>query len=72
MADPAFAEMETEAEMNIPGLNYRSHPADKLDEEPPISATQAETSPLLGPPALSDQANMKRWQNTPSVRPSLY
>jgi len=68
MADPAFAEMEAEVETYNPNLNYRSNRADKFDQEPPISATEAETSPLLGPPALSDQATMKRWYNTPSVR----
>jgi hypothetical protein len=66
MADPNFAEMEAEAE--TPNLNYRSNQADKFDDEDtPISATQAETSPLLGPPALSDQIRMKTWYNTPSV-----
>jgi len=67
MEDPNFAEMEAEAE--TPNLNYRSNRADKFDDEPPISATEAETSPLLGPPTLADQTRMKTWYNTPSVSP---
>jgi len=69
MADPAFEEMEVQAESLIPRrpLDTRNRD-DKLiqprasDEE----TVHAETTPLLGPPVLINGPE-KRWYNTPSV-----
>jgi hypothetical protein len=71
MADPAFAEMEAEAESIIPRVSFRQSRADKLNEETPGQTNQAETSPLLGPPVLLDDIE-KKWYNTPSVRVQGY
>jgi hypothetical protein len=65
MADPAFGEVETEAE-NFPSrFNYRRN--NKLRGEPAIETSPHEEDPLLGPPVLGNQIQ-KRWYNTPSVR----
>ena len=67
MADPSFTEMEAEAEGFVPRSRYQT-PADKLNTEPHSDNDQAETSPLLGPPILSDHTE-KKWYNTASVTP---
>jgi hypothetical protein len=71
MADPAFAEMEAEAESFIPRVSFQQSRADKLNVETLGQANEAETSPLLGPPVLSDEIE-KKWYNTPSVRVQGY
>ena len=63
MADPAFAEMEAEAETLVPRVNFRGTRAYKLTDE---TLNQSEASPLLGPAALPGQLE-KKWYNTPSV-----
>ena len=63
MANPAFVEMEAEAETLVPRVNFRRTRDDKLTEETP---DQPETRPLLGPPVLSGRTE-KKWYNTPSV-----
>lgn len=68
MADPSFTEMEAEAEGFVPRSGYAARRADKLNNEPSDDNSQAETSPLLGPPALSDNVE-KKWYNTASVSP---
>ena len=68
MADPAFAEMEAEAETFVPQVGARGPRADKFNDEPEeAEAPRQELNPLLGPPVLSRQYD-KRWYNTPSVR----
>jgi hypothetical protein len=66
MADPSFTEMEAEAEGFVPHSRCQTTGADKLNTEP--HSDQAETSPLLGPPVLSDHIE-KKWYNTASVTP---
>ena len=71
MADPAFAEMETEAEEFTSGASIarrRNQQDDKLMNEPLDDVEQRDTSPLLGPTVLTDRAD-KPWYNTPSVGP---
>jgi len=63
MADPAFDEMEAETETFVPRTSFRGTRADKLTEEAP---NPPETSPLLGPPVLSEKIK-KKWYNTSSV-----
>lgn len=70
MADPSFAGMEAEAETLTSGVNFRGTRAGKLNDEPLEQINQTETSPLLGPPILSDQTE-KKWYNTPSVRSKI-
>jgi len=66
MADPSFAEMESEVETLLPPARFSRARDDKSNVQPHFQADQAETSPLLGPPVLSEQAE-KKWYNTPSV-----
>lgn len=66
MADPSFAEMESEVETLLPPDGFSRAQDDKSNLQPHFETDQAETSPLLGPPVLSEQAE-KTWYNTPSV-----
>jgi hypothetical protein len=65
MADPSFAEMESEVETLLPPAAF-SRPRDYKSNPQPHFEDEAETSPLLGPPVLSEQPE-KKWYNTPSV-----
>jgi len=68
MADPAFAEMEAEAESFVPQVRARLPYGDRRnDEHEEAEVRREESNPLLGPPVLSRQPD-KRWYNTPSVR----
>jgi hypothetical protein len=68
MADPAFAEMEAEAEPLIPRQPFSSRNRDDKSVQPPLQDEdiQAETAPLLGPPVLVN-GRPKTWYNTASV-----
>lgn len=68
MADPAFAEMEAEAESLIPRNTFSRNTRDDKSLRPALQEdiTQTETSPLLGPPVLTN-GPAKTWYNTASV-----
>ena len=72
MADADFTDMETEAEgfVSQASLQRRRNQEDyKLNREPhgdDQHGDTGETSPLLGPPVLSEHSG-KRWYNTASV-----
>ena len=68
MADPAFVEMEAEAESLIPRNTFSRNTRDDKSPRPAVQEdiTQAETSPLLGPPVLTN-GPAKTWYNTASV-----
>jgi hypothetical protein len=66
MADPSFAEMESEAETSLPSAAYSRQRDDKANAQPHIETDPAETNPLLGPPVLTDPSD-KKWHNTASV-----
>jgi len=68
MADPAFAEMEAEAETFVPQLRARIPHAERPNNEhEEAEVRREELNPLLGLPVLSRPPD-KRWYNTPSVR----
>jgi hypothetical protein len=67
MADPAFAEMEAEAEAFMPQVRSRVVRADKSTDAPEEQGSREELNPLLGLHVLSRQPD-KQWYNTPSVR----